>query len=351
MDTETLAAESAPVEAEQSLADHEAQFSNHPRIDSARQSPDESVVAQEPNSAQSTVTDAGERDASGRFKQRTKSQRADAGDVDRISTLTREYHEAVTAAGLDLQQEPGESPRVFELRKRVEIAKALAATKKSPTPSAPNAVPVPRVASPSVPNGGVSGIPLPQGFPAEPQESAYQNYTDYIRAVSRWEAEAMNVRLRIADEQQRDSQSFADGVRTRFTDAQSRYPDFKATVLDAATSPIPHNSTIELFTLKHAFGPDVVYYLFKHPDEVAAIHALPDRDDQIATLTLLGQRLTAKPSAAAASTRSPAAPIATPVVKPPNLVRSGTIRSGDEPLSDDASLADHERVFPTKRRR
>jgi len=299
---------------------------------------------------------AGERDPQGRYRQRAKTQQATVDDVPTISALTKEYHDALTDAGFTVEKKPGESDRVHGVRVRAELAKALRDLKKSPPPAAPT---VPFQSAPiapsSRPNGGDSGaLDLPADFPARPKPDDFADYTDFVEALSRWNAEATYVKQDRAREQRTQAQAFASSVQMRFTDAKQRYADFEAVVLNPqAQSPIPRGSVIERFTFKHATGPDVAYHFFKHPNEVAAIHALPDADDQIAELTLLGQRLTAptKTREQAATTRSAAAPVTTPIVKPPNLVRTGVVKPSDELPGDDASLAEHEKAFGVPRRR
>lgn len=319
--------------ADTSLAEHEAQFSNRPTL-VQRDAP--------PSQA--------DRDEQGKFKQRAESQKAKSTDADRIAALTKEYHDAEREIGIDLTQEDGESNRVFELRRRAELAKAYAKAKKSP-PAAPAAAPSPQAdpgSRPSVPNGADSGISLPADFPKEPNPDDFPNdYNDYVRAHSRWAAKAEVTLERLQRAKVDDERAFFSGVNQRFASASERYPDFKAVVLDAPTSPIPHNSHIERWTLKSKLGPDVVYHAFKDPSIIQPILVLTDRDEQTEALTLLGQRLTASPPrSAAASTRSPAALVVPPVVKPPNLVRSGPMHADDEPPNPEtSSLADHERHY------
>ncbi len=351
MELETIASvESESGPPEPSLADHEAEF--HAPRESARPvaegSSTESGSAS--NAPEAEGSASGERDGStGRFT-KAKSQKARVSDVDTISALTKKYHDALAEVGLDLAQDEGESNRVFELRKRAAVAEALRDAKKAP--AAPAALSRPAPSSPSGPNGGDSGaLTLPANFPAKPKPDDFNDYTEFVEELSAWRAKKEYTLARLADDQRQQSEAFATGVRTRYTEAQQRYQDFKAVVLDPQTTPIPRDSTIEKWTLKHKYGPDVVYHFFKHPDEIAAIHAIPDRDEQIAELTLLGQRLTAPFTRAAVPTRSPAPSVPTPVVKPPNLVRTGAIRTGDELPGEDASLAEHERAFHKKRSR
>lgn len=290
----------------------------------------------------------------GRFRprQRAVSQRANAGDVERIASLTKEYHEAVKAAGLDLKQDDGESNRVFEVRKRVELAKALAASKNTPAATAATVSPaVVSGPSPSAPNGAASGVSLPADFPPQPKQDDFSDWSEYVRATAKWEARAEYALARQADEQQRAAESFRHGFQTRMNAAAAKYPDFKAVVLDAPTMPYGADSLIHKWVLEHGTGPDIAYHLFKNPSDAQRIVALPPAD-QFYELSLLGQRLTSTTSAPqVASTRSTAAPAVIKAPSPPNLVRSGALHAGDEPPGDNASMSEHERAYYPRSRR
>jgi len=354
LDTEYVETEqpAQAIEPASSFADHEASFSNRPKLVDARQPAESPTTPAVPTPDGGGEAAAGERDQKGRY--RAQSQRATVDDVPTISALTKEYHDALTEAGFTVEKKPGESDRVHGVRVRAELAKALRDLKR--TPAAPAVLPSPSGPLPSFrPNGGDSGAnELPGDFPAKPKPEDFNDYTDYVENLAEWKANAAYYRNERQREQRTQAQAFATSVQSRYAAAKDRYPDFEAVVLNPQTnSPIPRGSVIERFTFKHATGPDVVYHFFKHPDEVAAIHALPDADDQIATLSLLGQRLTSTSNTReqAVPTRSAAAPVTTPIVKPPNLVRTGVVKAGDEPPGDDASFAEHEKFFGTSKRR
>jgi len=340
MDIETAVAESPePVASEPSLADHEAQFSK-----SARQSED-SLGPDVPPASEGEPSQAGERDAQGRFRHRAQSQQATPDDAARIADLTKRLRAAEAEATSDLTQEPGESKRVFELRKRAHIAESFATSRKTPAPVA-----APRPSQPAS-NGATSAQPveLPADFPKKPTQDQFTDWEDFVDARSDWNARKALTLDRLERARDEAATSFATGVNQRYTSASSRYPDFKAVVLDAPTSPIPRGTLLEQWTLEDDAGPDIVYHLFRHPEEVAGILSQPHLQ-QVKTLTLLGQRLTQPSRMPDASTRSSAAPVVAPVVKPPNLVRTGAMRAADEPPSDDSPLSEHERVYYKKRR-
>ncbi len=351
MDIETAVADApAEISAEPSLAEHEAQFSK-----SAHQ-PDEAPHGTDgPPASEGDASPVGERDAQGRFQprdQRAKSQQARPSDVETIAALTKRLRDAESEAAADIVREDGESERVFQLRRRATIAEALRDAKRAPPTPAAAAAPVSHAGlQPSVPNGGASGHPieLPATFPKRPEQADFNDWEEFLDARSKWNARREFTLARLEQERDTAAREFSTGVQSRYTAATTRYPDFKAVVLDAPTSPIPRGTLLEQWTLEDDAGPDIVYHLFRHPEEVAPMLALTPRE-QVKTLSLLGQRLTQKPATAPAFTRSAAVAPVVPVVKPPNLVRPGAMRAADEPPGDDAPLSEHERMYSKKRR-
>lgn len=325
-----------PVEESGSLADHEAQFHQ----------PETAPVDE----------DARVRDDQGRFvkpdRHRAKSQQATPADVETIAQLTRRIKDAEAAAGADIVQQAGESNRVFELRRRAELAERRRAVAAVPPPTAPPAPPV--AVRPPVPP--VAEPPAP-AIPKKPIAADYPVYEDFIEALGawtadrRWEANEATRQQQAREAQQRaDTQRLAASWATRVEAAKAKYPDFQAKALDAPTR-IPAGSAIDLFILEDdESGADVLYHLQTHPD---ALTALLDKTplQQLKALTLLSQRLISPPRETAGTTGAASAPVAPPVPRPPTPVRTGPMRPADEPPDPEtSSLADHERFFPQKRR-
>lgn len=337
---ETVTLENTP---DVSLNDHAAEFP----------APKRTIPSAAP------VHDDGSRDESGRFKpqKRAVTQRAGADDVNEINALTKDYHDNLTGLDLGVTQKDGESNRVFELRKRAALAKAYKEAKSSAAaPSTRQSSPAVQVrAQPSVPNGADSGhLELPADFPKPPTERDFPDVFELLKATARWETKAEMKREQMARDRQGAIERRHTGLQTKFEEARKTYQDFDSTI-GVPQSPIPQGSLIDEWVWEHPKGAHIAYHFFKHPDEIGGILQLPPLQ-QVEALSLLTQRLTAQQTdeprpQAALPTRSAAAPIDKPAPPPPNLVRSGPTRGGDEPPADGASLASHESYYYGSKRK
>lgn len=308
---------SPPAEpAELSLSDHEAQYHGQNDRDApAADAPEPSATS----SADGAEPAAGERDEQGRFKgRRAKSHAATPADAPRINELTKRLRE-----------------REAELE---SLRRAAPAPAPAPRPAAP-------------PANAPTQAPRLQGFidQLKPDE-------DYNLAVER-HAEAMadwTYRRREQQQQQQQAErQFAQTFQQKVASAQERYPDFNDVALNAPSA-IPQGSLIDRWVWEHRTGADVLYYFQKFPGELPRVLAQSPLD-QLETLALISQHLAApSPStrSVAAGTGSATAPVMTSQVpRPPNPVRTGPMRGGDEPPGDDASLAAHEQFYYRNGRR
>lgn len=172
----------------------------------------------------------------------------------------------------------------------------------------------------------------------------------FLEDLSDWKVES---KLQARDQQVR--QQTAEWTRgqafvSKVDAAKAVYPDFQKVALDAP-SQIPPGSLIDRYIWDHAAGAHLLYHFQSQPAEVRRISALAPLD-QVDALSLLAQRLSAPSSRGlAAPTGSAAAPVVIPGPKPPNPVRQGPMRTGDEPPGADASIAEHERYYGAVRRR
>ncbi len=365
-----------PDDSDLSLAEHAAQFG--PGTQQAPPEPTNGVGDEgEPAPPTNGTGAEAERDSQGRFQRSRPRHVASPDDLPTIAELTRRIKEA--EAAVETQPKPGESTRVFELRRRAEIAEArrdaLKAT-TTPLPTAPPAAPVPRAVTPHAPAPSPSSEghslwdiaaarvgpePSPEPFI---NDEAVNDYTvgmaNYFKALRRWERLVTEEQHRIDAEQKYWEQ--------RKADARTEYPDFDAVAIHTDVL-FEQGSTIDLWILKHRLGAKVLYHLQRSPDEVRAILALPELEQHEA-LALLAQRLSpsqtvssSNPSppgavsssssrAQAGTTGSAAAPQTPVAPRPPNPVRTGPMKTADEPPGDDdMSLANHERYFGLGRRR
>lgn len=329
-------------EATGSLADHEAAHPYGALTTAIEESTAAPVVETGDDETTEEPGTDGVRDDKGRFqpaRHRAKSQQATAGDVETIAALTKRIKEAEAADGTDIVQQTGESNRVFELRRRAELAER----RRTPKPAA--VVTPPRAAVPA------PVIATPKATPPKPtiDEFADKPYEDFVTALADWTADR-RWEARDAERQQAEAKTHADSEsqriatswQTKTQAAIAKYPDFAKVALEAPTA-IPAGSAADLFILEDESGADVLYHLQRHPDEMAALLQQSPLQ-QVKTLSLLAQRLTT-PDSKAVTTGAAASPVSPPAPRPPTPVRTGPSRSADEPPPEDASLSAHERFY------
>lgn len=340
-----------------SLADHEAAFS-----------PDASRVPASPDPDDDDPPES-DRRADGTFKPRHRaaSQRADADDVPLISEHTRRIKEAEAKLGADIARKPGESDRVYNLRRRAELLERFASG--SEKPAAVSAV-VP--SQPAAPQPTAPPVlarrpdPVPQTFPSYEQFIAFEGnsektYEEYVDARADW-------RYAVRREQERAEEAAESALTTRtreiarynagVTAAKAKYANWDQVVTaDAHVTP-----TLTAAILASEHGAEIAYYLGTHPDERVALNAdTPDPAPTPSAVAALrryldslvaGQRTPAPSSrTAAAPTGSAPAPVAPVAPRPPNPVRTGSIAAPETPPGDDSmSISEHEKHYGARRR-
>jgi hypothetical protein len=318
-----------------SLADHEAQYREGGRSEPVHREastepatpPAETPERDSEPPLESTEPEAeAERDERGRFLKRTPAQRRSPSH---------------TAS-------PEDVPRIARLTAQLRAAEAERDALRAQTSRPPGATEVSTTRQPAVP-------PPPSPKPTPDQ---FDDYGAYVEALTDWKTDQ---KFQAAEQQrqQRERQRTADAERQRLTTswkqrvdaAKSRYPDFTEVALESDT-PIPPGSLIDAWILEHKTGADVLYYLQSHPDEIARLLEQPVLD-QAESLALLSQRFTGTNGRGrAADTGSAPASVSTPPPKPPNPVRTGPMRAGDEPPDpEQSSLADHEKYYRPRKQR
>lgn len=317
------------------LADHEAEFAPGAAERAARADRDDGTP----------------RDEGGRFKRgerhRAASQVATPDDVKTINEYTARMKAAEEAAGVDIKQNPGESPRAFALRRRAELLERLA---KSNTPtngdaqsSQPKSTPA-AAGSTTVAAAERPAAAAPVSVPAndpEPKEDDFDDFTKYIDARARWSARQEHRALQ--------AQARAAEFNTRRLEAARKaYPDFDAVAFTEKT-PINPDGLIRAWIDEDEDGMHVWYFLHKNPAEARRLNALPPFQ-QAKELALLGQRLVTKEAPKAEAVGSVAAPVAQQVTRPPNPTRTGPMRAADKPPGDEStSISDHEKYYAPSR--
>src|SRR5881394_426600 len=304
-----------------SLSDHEARYGES-RQETQAEAETRPVETPEPATADAAeaTDDAGPRDEKGRF-------------------LPKKRHRAESAiAG------PEDVPRIQQLTARLRAAEAERDALKAQTASVPRDTAAQAPAQPAAPT-------------PKPTPDQFTDYGEFIEALTDWKTDQ---KLTAAEQrraqaaQQAQAEQEARRIETSFNErkaaARQKYPDFDAVAINAPTR-IPIGSLIDAWVMEHPTGADVLYHLQKHPDDLDALLAQPVLE-QAESLALLAQRFNGHGRTAAAATGSAPASSSSPVPKPPNPVRTGPLRSGDEPPDEEAaSLADHEKWYASRARR
>lgn len=347
MDEPNPPAESAPVapapplaDEGGSLADHEARYKDggrpEPEPEPTRQAQTEPETPPadqpEPDAQKAEGEDEyGPRDSKGKFLPRTPAQRRPAS------------HEAT----------PADVPRIRELTARLRAAEAERDALKARSGGTAVAPEVSTIRQPAA-------SPSPLANDPEPDPAKYDDYSKYVSDNARWHAR-QEVRQWQAQQAEAERQRATESERQRLTQswetkklaARQKYADFDAVALEVET-PIRPGSLIDAWIVDpdNETGADLLYFLQQHPDEVARIDHLPTLK-QAEALALLSQRFTGTNGRSrAADTGSAPASGSTPPPKPPNPVRTGPVRAGDDPPDPDkSSLADHEKWWAPRSRR
>lgn len=295
---------------------------------------------------------------------RAKSHKAGPEDLDEIARLTKELRE--TEKAIVIERKPGESDRVFELRRRGEIAKRA---------STPLAAPAPAV-RPTPPAAPVAAVPiadLPPFTEPEPQLAQFADQTDpyaaHMRATAAWDrrkerfedgqraqVQAQRVQLETFD---REILGGMAAHAARVQAYEHANPDVSA--LFQAEMAKPEADQIQLTLAMrgaiefHERGPEMVVALLKQPDLADELFLLTQgrlvgdpRTDSLVALVRrrLLQRVAAVSTGAAPSTRSS---LVAP--HPPTPVRTAPQTPREKPSSADrGSLREHTALFPPPRR-
>jgi hypothetical protein len=159
--------------------------------------------------------------------------------------------------------------------------------------------------------------------------------------------------VQISEAQQREHMEVADKAIQNLNEFAKAQPDFQTVTADFISKrELPHvllNAIIRS-DKQGAF----VYHLAQHPDLADELVFLTDgkalTDAHVATVQRRLDRELGQVPAAPTRSAVPAKATYTPP-PPPNLVRTGPIKSEDELPGDDASLAEHEKAFSQRRHR
>lgn len=277
-------------------------------------------------------------------KHRAQSQRATAEDVAEINKLTKDLRaKEAELAKVDPDSASGGS-RIQSLRQRIRGIEAALA-EKQPKPAA--AAPQPTRATAPV-SGDTFTEPLPtlEQFANEPDP--YEAYLlakfGHTQRKEAWESKQADAN-KAADAER---QALVSGHQARMEAFAKVTPDFDAVTKAFLGQEIP--TLLVQSLIRDDNGPQHVYYLAQHPELVDELFLQtahqPVTDAHVAVVQRrLKQHAQAAPTGSAAVARAPYSP-----PRPPNPVRTGPLKTADDPPDEAASISDHAKYFGPKRR-
>ncbi len=336
----------APAEVESaSLSDHEQAFAP-PALAVPEPRPSRSDPGDEDDAAQE------ERDTAGRFKtrQRARSQAAGPDDVETIQALTKRLRDAEDALGVKVERKAGESDRVFNLRRRAELAEARRDAVK-PVPEPP---PIPVVE----PKTFDEKEPRYEDFANAPDQ-----YAAHLRAVAAYDrrkeafegsqASSEETRNKAIAERnaQRDKwykdQETAHGERMRAYHEAN--PSAQAALEAAGDVKLTPATYMAVMTAEN--GPALLMRLANDEDLRDDVFDLTDGKTLSEDLVARVQRRLNRGLTAGRTGSAPVPIRSVPAVpRPPNPVRTGPMKTDDAPPGDEDSLAAHEKYYGSRRR-
>lgn len=316
--TETVVTETPqapPPEAPLSIADHASQFGPGAKREERQAEPVEP--------AETPVEPAAPKP-----RHRAQSQKAGPEDVPRIRELTakaRAAEERAAALEAELQtfrQQPRQEPR-------------------------PEPKPEPRAQAKTDDD--------PEPNESDPKYAS--DYGAYLVDKARWAArdewrkrDAASAEQATRQKKEQEQRAFLKTFGERMEAAKKRYDDFDTVAL--APTRIPKGGPIDAFILEDDNGPDVLYHLQQHTDELDALVAMPVLA-QVKRLALLSQRYDPASPTQPAGTNGAVAGVRTVVLppKPPTPLRTEASRASGTPPPTDGSLsiAEHAKAFGRKR--
>lgn len=299
-----------PPAPEPSIADHEAQFGKGAK--------DATPPAGEPAPP----------------RHRAKSQQAKAEDVPRIAELTRRLRETE--------------------RERDEWKGKATPAPVAPTPAAEPT----RTVTPSAP--ATSGDTFPDAEPTLEQfmdqpdpYSAWQRALGrYDRKKEAWDAEQVTKQSQATAAKQAEEHKWQADItahQTRVQSFASAHPDFGTVTQELMQQNLP--SVLLTAIVRSDNSPELIYHLAQHPDDLDELYLLSDgKTASDASVAILQRRLLKLYGSAAPTGSVPVAAANIPP-RPPNPVRTGPLKPSDALPGDDASIAEHEKVWGKRRRR
>lgn len=171
---------------------------------------------------------------------------------------------------------------------------------------------------------------------------------------ARWAARDEFRRARQIEAQQQQYHARVSTFQQRVEATKARVPDFEQVAFKPfhpAMEPyVVPGTPVGDFIMDDDNGPEVLYHLQAHPEELDAILRTPPLV-QIKRLTLLAQRFaSSQPEAAGSNGAAPVAQVRILPPKPPTPLRTEAQRATPETPAEPDSISAHERAFGRKRR-
>lgn len=323
----------------------------------------EHVQAYDPHKP-ATLTSDPDAPAIERPRHRAISQKASAADQPAISALTKQLREAEEAAGI--VQKPGESQRVFELRRRVEMATALRDLRKTPQPpaAASTTAPPPRPVTLAPPAAFTDPEPQLQQFAGQDDP-----YGSHLRAHLKWElkkdafdSQQVQTATQTTEQiKQADAafQTFAEQTTTAHEARMQAFLEATPAATEIFSAAVARNdvdlSPVMLVAIHTSErGPEMALALAQQPglaDELLlatahqpAFDAQHHMNPLVATTQRRLLRSLQTPQAGTTGSAAGSRPI-TVAPRPLNPVRTAP-QTPSEPAPRDGSLVDHARSHP-----
>lgn len=192
--------------------------------------------------------------------------------------------------------------------------------------------------------------------PKEDDPKYADDYARFLRDVAAWEGRKAYHDARTEGERQaaRQQQDAAEHEITkawagRIETARGKHADFDAVAFGATR--IPADSAIDRFVMEDEAGPEVLYYLNQHPDEVDSLLRMTPTQ-QMRRLVAKATELSPPPAPAGSTGSAVGRKPVDALPTPPNPVRTEAQRPGSTPPPTDGSLsiAEHQKHFGRARR-
>lgn len=320
------------LEPSKSIADHASQFS-----------PDRKETVEIPKTPANTGQFANRPPDA---KHRASTQRATPEDVAQINTLTKELRE-LEGKLADKDPDAKASPRIKTLKRQIAALKALDAPVTTKTEPEPVKKPEPVAAT------------FDEKEPVLEDFSDTTKYPDpylaHARALAAYDRkkEAADAERTAAETAKLEAQKATiRAYHERATAFKATTPDFDPVV--KAFYETDHPEALTQAIIRDDKGPELVYHLAQHQDwldeMVLLTHQRAPTDAFVAAVQRrLGKELASRTQVASTgSTVPPSRPYSPP--RPPNPVRTGPIKTTDEPPEKASSIAEHAKYFSPKAR-